>query len=120
MATELAVQDDFAHQRRRDWNASLTIGAACAALISVAFWYGEHGQLSDALGICVLLAGGVGFIAGTIIGIILSGIPHVGHETINIIAATCVNCGVYTVLTYAIIRSFRAGARRLSIRNNQE
>ncbi len=120
MTTDLKAQDGLAHQRRRGWKASLVIGAACSVLISVAFWYGEHGALPDALGICVLAAGVVGIIVGAVIGIILSGIPHVGHETLNILAGTCVNWGVYTALTYATIRGFRAGARRRSIRSNKE
>ena len=59
-------------------------------------------------------AGMVGFIAGTVIGIIASGHPHSGDMGIMIVAMTCVNCGLYTVAMYAIVRAFRAVARRLS------
>lgn len=112
MTTDLVVQDGFAHQRRQDWKASSVLGAACSVLISVAFWYGEHGALSDALGICVLAAGVVGIIVGSVVGIILGGIPHVLNDAINIVAATCVNFGVYTLVTYAIIRGFRVAHRQ--------
>ncbi len=114
MTTDLTVQDGFAQQRSRDWKASSVLGAACSILISVALWYGEHGSLPDALGICVLAVGVVGIIVGSVVGIILRGIPDFLNDASIVVVMTCVNYGLYTLATFAIIRGYRAVARRRS------